>query len=793
MIISENWLREWVDFDVSFDDLPALLTQAGLETGVVSIVPALSEGIVAARVELVTPHPNADGLSVCEVDGGRQKHYQIVCGAENVRAGMLTALATPDTVLANGQKISNQDLRGVISEGMLCSGSELGLEDQSSGILELDPHLTPGQMLDKHLQLPDRVFEVELTPNRGDCLSILGVARETATVTHGTLKGPTIKKVESESKKTRSITLDQPDDCPRYVGRVLSGVSPNTRSPDIIRERLRRSDVRSVDALVDITNYLMLETGQPMHAFDNDRLKGGIVVRRASSSEQLTLLDGQELTLSEDNLVITDGSGPIALGGIKGGASTMISERTSSLFLEAASFNPDCIARTARQFSINSDAAHRFERGVDFNLPALAIERASALVIELCGGTPGPLIDQTIPQCLPERRSIILRQARLKRMLGTTVSTQSVDSVFKAAQFECAPVNSGWSVTPPSYRYDLTGEHDLIEEVARLVGYDQFDSHPPSVRVGAQLAPEGILDLDRVKDLLVGLGYFEAITYSFVSSELQGLVSGGEKGIGLQNPIAAQFSEMRLTLLPGLLNALANNARRQVRDIRLFETGHIFQGTLKQRKEQHYIGGVITGSATGTRWDQSNREIDFFDVKGHVESLVTGTRSGKLLRFVESEHSAYQSGQCADLILGGIKVGQIGRVSYELLRQLDLERPVYGFEINFGLIREIKIPSYTASSRHPSLSRDLSFIFPCQVSSQTIIDAIRESAGELLINLELIDLYKEKPETSTKKSLTFRLTLQSNSRNLKDEDADAVARSVISHIDAEHDGVLRSN
>ena len=793
MIISENWLREWVDFDTSFEELPELLTQVGLEAGAVSILPSLPKGIVAGRVDLVAPHPDADGLSVCDVDGGRPEKYQIVCGAENVRVGMITALATPDTVLPNGQKISSQNLRGVTSDGMLCSGSELGLEDQSSGILELDPHLSPGQLLDEHLQLPDRVFEVELTPNRGDCLSFLGVARETATVTRGTLKEPTIKKVAQESSETRSITLDKPDDCPRYVGRVLSGVSSNTRSPDIIRERLRRSDVRSVDALVDITNYLMLETGQPMHAFDNDRLKGGIVVRRASPSEHLTLLDGQEITLNENNLVIADDSGSIALGGIKGGSSTMISEHTSSLFLEAASFNPDCIAQTARQFSINSDAAHRFERGVDFNLPALAIERASAMVIELCGGTPGPLIDQTIPGCLPERRSIILRQARLERMLGTQLTSQDVDSAFVSARFDFVPVDSGWSVTPPSHRYDLTGEHDLIEEVARLIGYDQFESHPPRVRAGSQLAPEDILDLDRAKDLLVDLGYFEAITYSFVSSELQGLVSSSEKAIKLQNPIAAQFSEMRLTLLPGLLNALANNARRQMRDIRLFETGHVFQATLRQPKEQQFIGGVITGSATGTRWDQRGREVDFFDAKGHVESLMGMACSGKSLRFVQSEHPAYQSGQCAEIMLDETRVGQLGRISHDILMHLDLDQPVYAFEINFGLIREIKIPGYTSSSRYPSLSRDLSFIFPDGTSSQTIIDAIRRSAGDLLINLELIDLYKENPKTSTEKSLTFRLTLQSNSRNLKDEDADAVAHSVVSRISAEYDGVLRSS
>ncbi|XXK23389.1 phenylalanine--tRNA ligase subunit beta [Arenicellales bacterium nBUS_48] len=793
MIISENWLREWVDFDASFEDLPKLLTQVGLEAGAVSVVPALPKGIVAARVDLVAPHPDADGLSVCQVDGGCEEQYQIVCGAENVREGMITALATPDTVLPNGQKISSQDLRGVMSDGMLCSGNELGLEDQSSGILELDPDLSPGRMLDEQFQLPDRLFEVELTPNRGDCLSIFGVARETATVTHGTLKEPTIKKVEPESKETRSITLDNPDDCPRYVGRVLGGVSPNTRSPDIIRERLRRSDIRSVDALVDITNYLMLEIGQPMHAFDNDRLKGGITVRRASPSEQLILLDGQKLTLGENNLVIADDSGPIALGGIKGGESTMISEHTSSLFLEAASFSPDSIAQTARQFNVNSDAAHRFERGVDFNLPALAIERASAMVIKLCGGTPGPLIDQTNLGSLPERRAIILRQARLERMLGTRLSTQAVDSAFEAAHFDFASVDAGWSVTPPSHRYDLTGEHDLIEEVARLVGYDQFESHPPRVRAGSQLAPENILDLDRAKNLLVDLGYFEAITYSFVSSELQGLVSGGEKAIVLKNPIAAHFSEMRLTLLPGLLSALTNNARRQVRDIRLFETGHVFQGTLRQRKERQYVGGVITGSATGTRWDQGDREVDFFDVKGHVESLMSGACSGKSLRFVESQHPAYQSGQCAEIFLDETRVGQMGRISHEVLTHQDLDQPVYAFEINFGLIQEIKIPSYMSTSRFPSLSRDLSFIFPYEAPSQTIIDAIRQSAGDLLISLELIDLYKEKPETSTKKSLTFRLTLQSNSRNLKDEDADTVARSVISHIDAEHDGVLRSN
>ena len=793
MIISENWLREWVDFDPAFDSLPAILTGAGLETGIIEEVAPLPESIVAGYVREIAPHPDADGLTICHVDTGDSKTHQVICGASNVSKGVVAPFARIRTRLASGLKIDKAVIRGQTSAGMLCSAAELGLEEQSSGLLLLDPELRPGAPLNPHLQLPDRLLEVELTPNRGDCLSILGVAREVAALTGGSLLEPKLPRVRAIGSEPRLITLDGDGGCPRYVGRTITEVRPGARTPDLLRERLRRVGSRSIDALVDITNYVMLEIGQPMHAFDSDRLKGDIGVRSARPRERIKLLDGERVTLDADALLITDRSGAVALAGIKGGASTMIHEGTRAIFLEAACFNPSGIARTARRQNLNTDASHRFERGVDFKLPAKAIERASALVLKICGGKCGPRVESVTPRLLPKRRWVTLRASRLQRMLGVKVPTAKVSAVFTALGMNCQRIEGGWRVKAPSHRYDIAAEHDLVEEVARVVGYDRFPVNRPKVVASRQLSPEALVPLDRAKDFLVDRGYREAITYSFVSGDLQKHIRGRQSAVKLKNPISANMSEMRVSLLPGLLGALAYNKRRQVRDIRLFEAGHIYLKRGKVIRENQWLGGVVMGSANESRWDQDSRAVDFFDIKGDVEDLARASQRTQDLSYTVGTHPAYQTGQYAEICVKGRTIGRIGRISTVLLTELDIAGPVFAFELDWELLQQGQIPEYSAASRYPAVNRDISLVVRKDTPAVAVQACIRSSAQALMVALELIDLYEAPEVGDQKKSLTYRLTLQSNYRNLTDDEVDRLIEAVLEDIREEIGGELRSS
>ena len=792
MIISENWLREWVEFDLDFASLPAVLTAAGLETGVVEELKALPNKIIAGHVVRVAPHSGADGLTLCQVDIGGSQPCQVVCGASNVAPGIVTPLARAGARLPSGQKIDESTIRGELSEGMLCSAAELGLEEQSQGLLLLDPELSPGEALNHHLQLPDRLLEVELTPNRGDCLSMLGVAREVAALTGGVLKEPKLPGIPATEDETRSIALDGNGHCSRYVGRTIMDVRPGERTPDRIRERLRRAGLRSIDALVDVSNYIMLELGQPMHAFDGKRLKGDIRVRAAKPKEKIKLLDGERLILDSDTLLITDQSGPVALAGIKGGASTMIHPGTRAIFLEAAFFDPDGVARTARKYGMHTDASHRFERGVDFMLPARAIDRASALIVQICGGRCGPRIEASDKGKLPKRRWVPLRSARLSRMLGKRISNKMVLNTFGSLGMKCETTETGWRVKAPTYRFDVSAEHDLVEEVARLVGYDQLPLHRPKVSAGHGLAPETKMSLGRVKDLLVDLGYREAITYSFVSPDMQRHLPGYRSAIRLKNPISVHMAQMRVSLLPGLLEALSTNARRQVKDIRLFETGHIYRKKGNATEERLRLAGVLTGSSSGVSWDQPVRSADFFDAKGDIERLLRFIHRGIEPQFVPIVDMAYQTGQCAQIQVAGKEIGRLGRISDALLEEIEAGGRVFGFELDWGDIERIQLPQYSAVSRYPAVTRDISILIPEETGSAEATEVIEAASGDLLVDLRLIDLYAGTGIERGKKSLTYRLTFQSNYRNLTDEEADQLIITVLASLGEQVGAVLRS-
>ena len=792
MIISENWVREWVEFDPDFASLGESLTAAGLECGAVTDLPALPAGVVAGHIVKCAKHPGADNLRLCSVDFGSSIPAQIVCGAANARPGAVVPLALPGTILRSGHEVQASEIRGQGSAGMLCSAADLGFEEQSVGLLEMDSDLEPGQELNLHFDLPDRVLEIDLTPNRGDCLSILGIAREVAAVTAGKLLPPKRRRIRSVTGKSVRVRLDAPSDCPRYMGRFIDGVQTGARSPDWIRERLRRSGIRSVDVLVDISNYVMLELGQPMHAFDGDRLNGAITVRFASKGERLKLLDGAQIRLQPHSLVITDESGPVALAGVKGGAGTMITPATKVVMLEAAFFNPGTVARTARHYQMNTDASHRFERGVDFSLPAVALHRASQLITEICGGNCGPLFGKSDNRLLPNRKPLVLRRHRLDRMLGAKVRAKQVREVFTAMGIEIKRQGDRWLIAPPTYRFDLAGEHDLIEEVARLVGYDQFTPRRPRAVAGRALAPEGTLALDRARDQLVDRGYCEVVTYSFVDPDLQVLVSPGTPAINLRNPIATQFAQMRLTLLPGLIGALANNARRQVRDAALFETGHVFLRKGRARHEEQRIGGVIMGTPADQCWSETRRTVDFFDIKGDVQTLLHRGRGAPGATFVPDTHPAYQAGQTARIVIADRPAGWVGRLSMELQQYMDLDQPVFAFELKWDEIFRLQIPRYSAVSRFPAINRDLSFVIDEQVSVDQVKGCIRDSGGDLLTALELIDLYRGPGVGKEKKSVTYRLTLQSIYRNLTDKEADEITGRVVGTVEDILAGMLRT-
>ena len=792
MIISESWLREWVDFDLDFATLADRLTAAGLEAGALTLVPRVSEAVIAGRITHLRPHPDAANLSLCEVDNGSGSVIEVVCGADNARAGLVAPLAMPGAILPDGSVIRPTTIRNKISTGMLCSGAELGIDDSVSGLLELDRSLAPGTNLNTHLDLGDQLLEIDLTPNRGDCLSLLGIARETAVLANGHLKIPVFPRVRARNKLSREVELVCPTECPRYMGRIIKGLDTGSRSPDWIRERLRRCGIRSIDVLVDISNYVMLELGQPMHAFDAERLQGRITVRPSIKGERLKLLDGVAIRLKQEDLVIADDGGPIALAGVKGGMGTMITPTTRTVMLEAAFFAPTAIARTVRSYNMPTDASHRFERGVDFELPSVAIQRASELIVDCCGGACGPIFGRTIKRHLPSRKPLRLRSSRLERLLGEKIPARQVRAVFNSLGMNPKPDPGGWTVSPPSYRFDLSGEHDLVEEVARIIGYEKFESHTPRVQVGRGLAPEGVLNADRARDLLVDRRYFEAITYSFVNPALQTLVAPGVPTINLRNPIASHLGQMRLSLLPGLLEALSNNARRQVRDVRFFETGHVYLKKGRTRTEVERIAGVSMGTALDQTWDRPDRLLDFFDIKGDVEALLSLADPKRCTTFEQNSNPAYHPGQCAQIWIEGQSCGWVGRISPKLQEFVELESPIFAFELDWDLINKTKIPEFLPASRFPAIGRDLSFVFSNDIAAATIGACIRESADELLVSLELVDIYRGKGIKEGQKSVTFRLTLQSNSRSLTDEEADNITGRIIAAIASGLDGELRA-
>lgn len=781
MKISEHWLREWVNPPISSAELEAQLTMSGLEVeGVDDAAPPLAQ-VVVGRVSELRPHPDADKLRVARVDVGQPESLEIVCGAPNVVQGGVFPVALIGATLPGGLTIKAAKLRGVASQGMLCSARELGLSEDAAGLMPL-PAATPvGMPLHEALSLNDRVFEIALTPNRSDCLSVAGIAREVGVLNRHDLTPVAIEPVPATIDDTFPVVLSDPADCPRYVGRVIRGLDPSAETPLWMQERLRRSGVRSLGPLVDVTNYVMLELGQPMHAFDLHRLTGGIDVRRARPGEQMELLNGQVVEPGEDVLMITDQSGPVALAGIMGGELSGVADDTCDLFLESAFFTPTSIAGRARRFGLHTDASHRFERGVDPGLQALAVERATRLFLDIGGGQAGPLVDTRVDEHLPSSPTIRLRQSRIDLLLGAKIPPQEVTEILQRLDLHVVEGDGEWQVTPPGFRFDIAIEADLIEEVGRIYGYNRLPGKLPDGQLSMAGRAEGELSLAQLRQVLVQRGYQEAITYSFVDPTHQQALDPELKPVALANPIASDLSVMRTNLWPGLLKALGYNQKRQQGRVRLFESGLSFRPAGEQVIQEPYLAAVACGDVAPLQWGEASRGMDFFDLKGDVEALLAlGSAEG--WAFQAAEHPALHPGQSARVLRDGQPVGWLGALHPRVAQTLDLDGPVYLMEIALAALTQAQVPWLKELSKFPASRRDLAVLVPEAVTVEQILDAIGELGGDKLREVTLFDIYRGKGVPEDAKSLAFSLILQDFSANLTDEAVEQITSNIIAGL-----------
>ena len=791
MKFSEQWLREWVSPSVTTEELCHQLTMAGLEVDAVEPVAGKFEGVVVGEVVKVEPHPDADKLRVTQVNIGQDELLTIVCGAANVREGMRVPTAVVGARLPGDFKIKKAKLRGVPSFGMLCSESEIGLAESASGLMELPADAPIGEDLRAYLKLDDVTIELGLTPNRSDCLSVAGIAREVGVLNQLQVNGPAIEAVAGASDDTLPVTVSAPGDCPRYLGRVIRGVNSAAQTPLWMQERLRRSGLRSLGPVVDVTNYVLLELGQPMHAFDLAELQGGVHVRRAEAGEKLKLLNEQEITLDEESLVIADERAPLALAGVMGGEASAVSDDTQDIFLESAFFSPDSVAGRARSYGLHTDSSHRFERGVDPQLAPLAIERATALLLEIVGGSAGQVVEVLDESSLPQRKPIHLRHQRCERILGTTLAKEQIEDILQRLGMELEAVEEGWQVTAPSFRFDIAIEVDLIEEIGRIIGYSNLPSTRPMGSLTMQPRPEGRIGKRELAALLVDRGYQEAISYSFVDQKMQQRFDPAAEPIALANPISADLAVMRTTLWAGLVPILQHNLNRQQNRVRLFEYGLSFvkQGT--DIKQENRLSGVVYGGVEPEQWGGATHKVDFYDVKGDVEALLALTNRSAEFRFVAESHPALHPGQSARIYLGEQPIGWLGAIHPTLERELDLHGQTYLFEIEAKALFARNVAKFTEISKFPAIRRDLAVVVAQDMSADAVLDCIRSVAPESLRNLKLFDVYQGEHIDSGRKSLALGLTLQAQSRTLTDEEVDAAIETIVKTLGTKLGATLR--
>ncbi|MEQ7778795.1 phenylalanine--tRNA ligase subunit beta [Xanthomonas hortorum] len=796
MKFSENWLRSHVPIQASRDELAATLTAIGLEVEEVTPLGEALGQVVVARIVEAVRHPEADRLQVCSVDAGQGELLQIVCGAPNARAGLVAPLALVGAQIG-ALTITAAKLRGVASNGMLCSAKELGLDSDASGLFELPDDAPVGQALAEYLGLPDASIEIKLTPNRADCFSVRGIAFDVAAACASEVVAFDAGAVAPVSTRTLSVQLDAGDEAPRYCGRVIEGIDPAAKTPVWLAERLRRCGVRPVSLLVDITQYVMLELGQPMHAFDLDTLQGPIGLRRSRSGEQLALLDGRQVTLDDSFLTITDAGRPVALAGLMGGLETRVTEATRNVFLESAYFDPAAIMGRGRKLGLHTDAGHRFERGVDPALPPQAIEMATRLVLELAGGTPGPVVHaqlpQHLPQHLPQPARILLRRARIARVLGIQIDDAEVVRILTALGMQLDAVAEGWQVMAPSRRFDIAIEEDLIEELARIHGYDRVPTTLPGGASRIAMPSETQLDELSVRRQLVARELQETINYAFVDANLLERWQLTDSLVPLANPLSAELAIMRPRLLPGLVATLGRNAARQAGRVRLFELGKVFTASAETGaapQEAQHVAAAVCGDALALQWGESARKVDFHDLKGDLVALAAA--SGAVLDFQPSTQPFGHPGRSADIHRDGVHIGWIGQVHPRLAKQLEIDVDVIAFELQLAPLAQRALPRAGELSRFPSVRRDLAFLVPEEVTWAALSASVRTTVGPLLREVQLFDRYVGQGVEPGFKSLAMGLILQDNSRTLTDRDVDAVVADVVAVIEREHRARIRS-
>ncbi len=790
MKINEQWLREWVDPALDAAAIAETLTLAGLEIDGLSPAGPALEGVIVVEIRAAYGHPTVERLQLCEIFDGSTTQ-QVVCGAPNARVGLKSAYAVPGTTLPDGRRIEHGMIHGQPSAGMLCAAAELALGDDAAGILELPPDAVPGTALAVALALDDTVFEINLTPNRGDCFSVIGVARDLAALTATPLRDVTVTPIAAMTASRLPVNIVDTPGCPRYAGRVITGLDPQARTPLWMQERLRRVGLRCIHPLVDVTNYVMLEFGQPMHAFDLERLDRAIEVRGARPGEQMELLDGQVIELAEGVLVICDATAPVALAGVMGGQGSAVSAGTSSVFLESAFFDPIRLAGVARRYRLHTDASTRFERGVDPTMQVRAMERATRLILDICGGQPGPCELTAPPAAQPLRPAIAFRPTSVQRLLGIPVAEITIAEIFERLELQVSRAADVWQVVPPFFRFDLTLEADLIEEVARVYGYDRIPVKLPTAAALPAVPPASGERERQLRRLLCARGYFEAITYSFIEPALAGLLGSTLPTLALANPIASDMSVMRASLWPGLVGAARHNLNRQMSRVRLFEIGMVFLPQSDGLQQRVHIGGLRASSGADTSWSKASREDDFYDLKHDVESLLKNL--DQVGWWIEAaSHPALHPGQCASLHTDAGVCGYLGAVHPALADQLRIDKRMFLFELDLEMLVTQPIAQYQPISRFPRVRRDLSVVVPESVSAGDCLSVARAAAGEHLHDLQLFDVYRGQGIDSGKKSLALGLIFQARYSTLTDDEVEIAVQRVLRQLAERFGGSLRT-
>ena len=790
MKFPESWLRQHVAVDASGDELVARLTAIGLEVEQVGELGKGLEGVVVAEIVACERHPDADRLQVCRVATGGTP-VQIVCGAPNARVGLKAPLARVGAKLAGGIEIREAVLRGVASSGMLCSSRELGLDDNASGLMELPADAPVGAPLGAFLGLPDATIELKLTPNRADCFSVRGIAHDVAAAFGATVKPFAVEPVAAVSDNRMQIRLEAGRDCPRYCGRVIEGIDAAAPTPVWMAERLRRSGVRPVGLLVDVTQYVMLELGQPMHAFDRDRLRGPIGVRRARAGESLRLLDEREVSVDPGFLLITDADRPVALAGLMGGWDTRVTPATGNVFLESAHFAPAAVIGRSRRLAMHTDAAHRFERGVDPELPRQALEYATRLILDAAGGRAGPVTEALSEADLPRPPTVRLRRARLARVLGISVADAEVERILRALGMTVRADAQGWQVTPGSARFDIGIEEDLIEEVVRIHGYEAVPTSLPTGQIRVVMPSEARLDESELRRQMQARDYQEAITFAFLDAGLLGRWGMDGGTVSLANPLSAELAVMRPALLPGLVAAVARNRHRQQTRVRLFELGRVFAAGDRAPVERRRLAAVACGTARAEQWGEPRREVDFHDLKADLESLLALGGRSTSFSFEPARFEWLHPGRSAELHCEDQSVGWIGHLHPALLRDLDLDADICGFEVALDALQQRAMPRAAALSRYPSVRRDIALVVPERTSWAALRASAEAALGQRLRDIRLFDLYRGAGLEPGTKSLAIGLILQDVSRTLEDSDADQAVAEVVAALARDHGARLR--